>query len=369
VIDEHSFYGPLPDPAADAGHSDHPPRVGFFTDTSVCIGCKACEVACKEWNNVPEDGLNLLGMSFDNTGMLGANSWRHVAFIEQDRRLGVQDAGLAGLPTGPPASDQDAAVVAELPKLGQVVDVLRHPISRGDRFARRVFAQFTDGAQLDLAVVAEAEIRRGDAAPDFLALYQADGALTPEVLAAGQENRSALVATSEQIREWTFLGWCALIDLAKYLRRGSLWEAQARLQEARDHLWALWAAATGAIYPWHGLSQVLDQDPDQLPPGIEATAVRCLWPSTTNSGQIRSSVVNTFSRTSRRAHSALRLRRGRTTRSSGAAGAVLARAGSRISIGRPNLIAMDEVSPGQLGWRQAGQMQLVAGKPASFDLL
>ncbi|MDX6334916.1 MAG: formate dehydrogenase iron-sulfur subunit, partial [Streptosporangiaceae bacterium] len=42
--------------------------MGFFTDTSVCIGCKACEVACKEWNHVPEDGLNLLGMSYDNTG-------------------------------------------------------------------------------------------------------------------------------------------------------------------------------------------------------------------------------------------------------------------------------------------------------------
>jgi formate dehydrogenase iron-sulfur subunit len=109
----HSFYGPLADPAADAGYPEHPPRVGFFTDTSVCIGCKACEVACKEWNNVPEDGLNLLGMSFDNTGMLGANSWRHVAFIEQDRRLGVQDAGLEGLPTGPPVSDQNAEVVAE----------------------------------------------------------------------------------------------------------------------------------------------------------------------------------------------------------------------------------------------------------------
>jgi formate dehydrogenase iron-sulfur subunit len=59
------------------------PRMGFFTDTSVCIGCKACEVACKEWNAVPADGLDLLGMSFDNTGQLDANSWRHVAFIEQ----------------------------------------------------------------------------------------------------------------------------------------------------------------------------------------------------------------------------------------------------------------------------------------------
>jgi formate dehydrogenase iron-sulfur subunit len=57
--------------------------MGFFTDTSVCIGCKACEVACKEWNHVPEDGLDFTGMSYDNTQGLGADTWRHVAFIEQ----------------------------------------------------------------------------------------------------------------------------------------------------------------------------------------------------------------------------------------------------------------------------------------------
>ena len=59
------------------------PRLGFFTDTSVCIGCKACEVACKEWNLVPEDGLAWTGHSYDNTGELNANTWRHVAFVEQ----------------------------------------------------------------------------------------------------------------------------------------------------------------------------------------------------------------------------------------------------------------------------------------------
>jgi formate dehydrogenase iron-sulfur subunit len=58
-------------------------RMGFFTDTSVCIGCKACEVACKEWNQVPEDGLEFTGQSYDNTGALGASTWRHVAFVEQ----------------------------------------------------------------------------------------------------------------------------------------------------------------------------------------------------------------------------------------------------------------------------------------------
>jgi formate dehydrogenase iron-sulfur subunit len=64
--------------------ADRPTRMGFFTDTSVCIGCKACEVACKEWNSVPaRDDPGLTGHSFDNTGGLTANSWRHVAFIEQ----------------------------------------------------------------------------------------------------------------------------------------------------------------------------------------------------------------------------------------------------------------------------------------------
>jgi formate dehydrogenase iron-sulfur subunit len=101
----------MTDVAADAGHLDHPPRMGFFTDTSVCIGCKACEVACKEWNLVPDDGFDLLGMSMDNTGMLGANTWRHVAFIEQERPLGHQEAGLGELPTGPSATEQTAGVV------------------------------------------------------------------------------------------------------------------------------------------------------------------------------------------------------------------------------------------------------------------
>jgi formate dehydrogenase iron-sulfur subunit len=85
------------DPAGYAGYGEHPPRMGFFTDTSVCIGCKACEVACKTWNAVPEDGLTLTGMSYDNTGGLGASTWRHVAFIEQIQRPGET--------TGPDGAD------------------------------------------------------------------------------------------------------------------------------------------------------------------------------------------------------------------------------------------------------------------------
>ncbi|MGW1051510.1 4Fe-4S dicluster domain-containing protein [Streptomyces sp. NPDC002521] len=91
----HLLYGPEPDVAGASGYPDAPPRTGFFTDTSVCIGCKACEVACKEWNAVPEDGLVLTGMSYDNTVGLGADTWRHVAFVEQRRQFGELESSVA----------------------------------------------------------------------------------------------------------------------------------------------------------------------------------------------------------------------------------------------------------------------------------
>ena len=65
------------------------PRMGFFTDTSLCIGCKACEVACKEWNQIPMSMKGFTGKSYDNTVDLGANTWRHVAFVEQKRPANV----------------------------------------------------------------------------------------------------------------------------------------------------------------------------------------------------------------------------------------------------------------------------------------
>jgi formate dehydrogenase iron-sulfur subunit len=60
---------------------DH--AVGFLTDASLCIGCKACEVACKQWNQLPADGFNFTGNSYDNTRHLSETTWRHVAFVER----------------------------------------------------------------------------------------------------------------------------------------------------------------------------------------------------------------------------------------------------------------------------------------------
>jgi formate dehydrogenase iron-sulfur subunit len=66
---------------------------GFFTDTTVCIGCKACEVACKQWNPQPEDGYHFSGKTYDNTMALGASTWRHVSFIERPAPIGNADTG------------------------------------------------------------------------------------------------------------------------------------------------------------------------------------------------------------------------------------------------------------------------------------
>jgi formate dehydrogenase iron-sulfur subunit len=111
------------DAAVASGYPDAPPRMGFFTDTSVCIGCKACEVACKEWNHVPEDGLHFTGMSYDNTGGLSADSWRHVAFIEQAKPLARQ---ITGGEHGEVSAAVDPTAVAESVRWLMASDVCKH---------------------------------------------------------------------------------------------------------------------------------------------------------------------------------------------------------------------------------------------------
>jgi formate dehydrogenase iron-sulfur subunit len=112
----NSLFGPV-DPAVEAGYQEPPPRKGFFTDTSICIGCKACEVACKEWNEVPDDGFNFLGMSYDNTGSLNADTWRHVAFIEQ-RKPVDGDGSRAPVDLGMPTRHSENGHEVQLPESG-----------------------------------------------------------------------------------------------------------------------------------------------------------------------------------------------------------------------------------------------------------
>ncbi|HEU5331136.1 MAG TPA: hypothetical protein VFU73_00180 [Actinocrinis sp.] len=180
-------------------------------------------------------------------------------------RLSDVDAGIGA------AEGQVGAVteaVAALEGLGDRVDALvmdwrTPPGGQGTEGMRRMFVQCTDDAQLDL-VVMPARIRPGRA-PDEVVLLDRDGRLSERFTPDADR------VDGEQLREWAFLGWVALADCAKYLDRGSLWEARAQLAVARHHIWALWAAAKGARYPVFGLSQVLDRDPDDLPGGIDGT--------------------------------------------------------------------------------------------------
>ena len=73
------------------------PAMGFFTDTSLCIGCKACEVACKQWNQLPASDPGWTGSSYDNTGQLSATTWRHVQFIEHIGRREDGQNGYSGV--------------------------------------------------------------------------------------------------------------------------------------------------------------------------------------------------------------------------------------------------------------------------------
>jgi formate dehydrogenase iron-sulfur subunit len=84
----------------------------FLTDSTLCIGCKACEVACKEWNDVPGDGFTFTGFSYDNTQALGHSTWRHVKFVERM--------------TGPAAEPADAGYRSNALRWDFSSDVCKH---------------------------------------------------------------------------------------------------------------------------------------------------------------------------------------------------------------------------------------------------
>lgn len=97
----HGTHEGMPGLAAEnpSGRRITPGRsYGFFTDTTLCIGCKACEVACKQWNQLPADHVGLGADSYDQTRRLSAYTWRHVQFIEQleEARFEERGAPIAG---------------------------------------------------------------------------------------------------------------------------------------------------------------------------------------------------------------------------------------------------------------------------------
>jgi predicted nucleotidyltransferase len=148
--------------------------------------------------------------------------------------------------------------------LGELVDLLEHRIAEwGDVSHRRFFAQYRNGVQVDL--VASPVSRRPGMPVGSVALYDPDGRLQTTFTSSLER------ATPEDVREWAFLGWIALANLDKYLRRGSPWEALEQLHEARTNLWRLWAVVCAARYPAFGLTSALDLSPPAIPTGLEGT--------------------------------------------------------------------------------------------------
>ena len=145
--------------------------------------------------------------------------------------------------------------------LGELVESYYHQLPGLTQAHERIFAQFADRSQVDLVLFPASA--PGGSVPNVVALYDPDDRL----VIAGERKP----VTSGQIREWAFGGWCALADLGKYLRRGSTWEALARLNEARAQLWQLWAVTLDVPDPQYGLTSILDFAPGQVPASFEGT--------------------------------------------------------------------------------------------------
>jgi hypothetical protein len=167
------------------------------------------------------------------------------------------DVGLWHGAAGRPGDEEIEAMVRGL---GELVDVSAQPWDGVPRW----WAQYADGAQLDL-VVAPAVDRPGRAPGAVMLLDRSAGRFATEFVP------TVLHARPEEPRQWLLDGWEALGNVGKYLRRGSLLEAVEQLHRARQRVFQLWAVGEGVDYPGFGLTSLLDAERATLPPGIEAT--------------------------------------------------------------------------------------------------
>ena len=149
-------------------------------------------------------------------------------------------------------------------RLGDVIDMHQQIIDPANRelpLYQHTFAQYASGVQLDLVVALARE--RQAPRPDWIVLYDPDGRIV------GEAKSSA--ATEEHVRQWMHVALVHLSACAKYLTRGSLWEANAQLDAARAELWRLWAVAERIADPQYGLTAVLDAPDAPMPENIEDT--------------------------------------------------------------------------------------------------
>lgn len=191
------------------------------------------------------------------------------------------------------AADVWDTVEADLPllleSLAPTAAALYHHLPQmGAQAHIRAFVQYGNGVQLDLVAV-PADAPRGYK-PEDIILYDPDGLL-------GEPwDDNVLQATPALVYEWTFLGWVALADLTKYLRRDSCWEALERLDQVRTQIWRLWAVVNGVRYPGFGLTAVLDCAEVSLPPGIDRTTAHANGPEIRQAARTAADLLTETSR-------------------------------------------------------------------------
>ena len=147
---------------------------------------------------------------------------------------------------------------------GEPIDVLAHVMAGWPPETRRFAVEYRNGPQLDLVLLPAT--RRVGLPTGAVAVVDKDGRL-----AEAWSPPAEAPPSPEEAREWLLLGWWALSDVAKYVRRGSMFEAVERLTEARQQALKLHAAAAGVPFPSFGLVSLLDFPPYELPPGLAAT--------------------------------------------------------------------------------------------------
>ena len=65
--------------------SDHGAVRSTLIDITNCIGCRACQVACKQWNDRDGESTELLGeLGFQNPAVLSARTLTLISFHEQE---------------------------------------------------------------------------------------------------------------------------------------------------------------------------------------------------------------------------------------------------------------------------------------------
>lgn len=147
--------------------------------------------------------------------------------------------------------------------IGNPLDVLAHSEGSWPAGILRFAVEYDSGVQLDLVVMPAAHrpgLPGGSVALVDKDSYLAESWIPPVVAAASSETR-----------EWAMLGWWALSNVAKYVRRDSLFEAVQALQEARIQTLRLFAASREVPYPSFGLTALLDFEPFELPVQLDAT--------------------------------------------------------------------------------------------------